>query len=241
VGRRSGMRRWFGGLHSRFGERAKDLFEFEPSAIVPLMKRLEGGSASDHPSVTAAGRATEERPPEGRNPTSIEIPADQRPVCERLAEDVDDLGVFYAFDNPHNFVYLSPSKCEELGIGLGDLRALAVENLRRRRKQFEAHTGATCAMVVVDGDLEASLLVADDLWDANLAGPLEQVRAAKYPGELVVAAPARDLLLLTGSDTPGGVEELRAIVAETWADSDPRRLLTQALLVRRDGRWERFG
>jgi uncharacterized protein YtpQ (UPF0354 family) len=212
---------------------------FEPSAIVPLMKRLEGGSPPDPVSVLAAGRASG-RSPEGGVPTSIEIPADQMPVVERLLEDVDDLGVFYAFDNPDSFAYVSPSKCAELGIGLGDLRALAVDNLRRRREQFEVHTGATHAMVVVDGDLEASLLVADDLWDASLAGPLEQFRA-EYSGELVVAAPARDLLLLTGADTRGGVEALRAIMAETWANSDPRRLLTQALLVRRDGRWERFG
>jgi len=65
-------------------------------------------------------------------------------------------------------------------------------------------------------------------------------RVARLPvaGEIVAAIPARDFLVVSGSQDAEGVEKIRQI-AETVASRAPYRL-TSKLLVRRDGRFVLF-
>ena len=112
-----------------------------------------------------------------------------------------------------------------------DLRKLAVENLERHPAE-----GARCsqddrlAMLTAGGDYEASLL----LFDAS--GADGQV---KVNGDIVVAVPAKDVLLVTGSKNRKGRRALREVAAKLKAES--RYRLTDTLFVYRDGRFARFG
>ncbi|MFC6887322.1 hypothetical protein [Actinomadura yumaensis] len=91
------------------------------------------------------------------------------------------------------------------------------------------------------GGLEAGLLLDD--------GFLEKL-AQDVEGDLVVATPARDVFVASGTGHPDGIDKLRWAVAQVWsedrgdADADPAwdvpagSLLTHRLLVRREGGWE---
>jgi uncharacterized protein YtpQ (UPF0354 family) len=147
-------------------------------------------------------------------------------VFEALNED---LVVVYAQDTPHNIRYLSADDVSQLGLRKGELRALAVANLRRLLPGVELRRGALLSMIRAGGDYEASLLLFDDIWSG---GKLE------VDGEVVVAIPARDLLLFTGSRSRDGIAKLRQVAAQ--ASREASYSLTDRLFVYRNGRFERY-
>ena len=160
----------------------------------------------------------------------IRLPAQQELISEHL---VGDFYIFYVFDLPSLFWFVSRGDCESLGLNAGGLRALSVRNLVKRRRRPEIRQSGTGAMLILDGDLEASLLLADHLW-ARLA--------PQIPGDLIAAVPSRDVLTVSGTDVAGGIPLLRSAVERVWANprTDPKLLLTRSLLVRQDGSWQLF-
>lgn len=139
------------------------------------------------------------------------------------------LTILYAEDRPKQIRYLSPANLQELGLTAAELRPLAVENLRRLLPEIELHRSPTVTMITAGGSYEASLLLLDEVWSDEIV-PVQ--------GEPVIAIPTRDLLLLTGTQTPGGLARLREIASKSVANSSYR--LTDALFVRRDGRFVEF-
>lgn len=96
---------------------------------------------------------------------------------------------------------------------LANLRALAKTHLRLvPRDRFSD--------VVLDGKVDASLLLLDELWD----GTGLVARAVASP--IVAAAPSSDALLVATAGSTEGVAELRS--------------RTPTLLVRRTGTWDRY-
>ncbi len=136
------------------------------------------------------------------------------------------LTILYAEDRPNQIRYLIPQNLEELGLTAAELRPLAVENLRRLLPEIELHRSSSVTRITAGGSYEASLLLLDEVWNGKIV-PVE--------GEPVVAIPTRDLLLLTGTETPGGLAQLREIASKSMAGSSYR--LTDTLFVRRDGRF----
>lgn len=180
--------------------------EPDRSFILPLIKRVE---------------------PEGAGDT-FAVPAEEILVGERLT---DELLVAYVFDLPGMFRYVSPGDCARLQLAPGDLRPLAVRNLTRRRGRPRIRQASAAATFVLDGDLEASLLLVDHLW--------EQI-APQLPGDLIAATPSRDTLVVTGSQVPGGTATLTRGVDAVWRNSQARLLLSRSLLVRHEGSWSVF-
>jgi uncharacterized protein YtpQ (UPF0354 family) len=172
----------------------------DSSLVLPLIKRAE--------------------PPSG-DPVSLPDP----PVMEHL---VGDLFVAYVLDLPDMFQYVNESGCGDLGVQVEELRSLAVHNLTRRRPKPEIRQIPGGVGFVLDGDLEASLLLVPWLWDQL---------DPQIPGDLIAAVPTRDVLMVTGSDVDGGTDALAGGVERVWRAADRRLLLTRDLLTRRDGTW----
>jgi uncharacterized protein YtpQ (UPF0354 family) len=124
-----------------------------------------------------------------------------RPAAERL---VGDLSIVYAFDRPRSLDIMTEAERVALGVPVEELRALAVRNLRRLVPEIRHHESGTGYVLLAGGNFEASLLLLDDLW-VKLSADIK--------GELVACAPARDMILYTGSATPGAVEDLRELAA----------------------------
>ena len=83
--------------------------------------------------------------------------------------------------------------------------------------------------VKAGGNYEASLLAVPDFWSKG---------QFKVDGEIVVAIPARDHLLITGSRNAEGLAKLREVAARVAQDIPQR--ITDTLFVFRDGRFVEF-
>jgi hypothetical protein len=173
------------------------------------------------------------------------------------------------------YEYVARRHCAELGIAPEELRRLATLNLRNLRPDLRMGWYPDARAVTVSlggpsapsepspaspgpqtpppgltppspspglpsaGGLEAGLLLDD--------GFLEKL-AQDVEGDLVVATPARDVFVASGTGHPDGMEKLRWAVERVWSedrgeDDDPNwdvpagHLLTRDLMMWREGRW----
>ena len=148
---------------------------------------------------------------------------------EHLSESFNnELIVVYAEDDPTRMRYLTTS--EDIGVGRQELRALAVENLMRILPKIEMRGDDHVLLVSAGGDYEPSLLLIDEIWTGG---------QVKVNGDIVVAVPARDVLLVTGSRDRTGLKRIRELAAK-FAAQGPYGL-TDTLFVYRNGHFTKFG
>lgn len=152
-------------------------------------------------------------------------------VPESVYESLnDDLIIVYAEDSPNNIRYLTPTNLTELHIQRTELKSLASENLKQVLPKIEREDlGGGLYHLSAGGDYDASLLLLDSVWD--------DMKPA-VSGEIVAALPARDTLLVTGSENQKALAEFKKVVPKIYAESPYH--LTSKLFVRRDGKWEEF-
>lgn len=137
----------------------------------------------------------------------------------------------YLVDQGDDFALVLNRDLQEAGLTLPELHALAVANLWRgaevhvRVQQYSA----VCA-VFLDGNFEASLLLADPLWD--------DVLTEYVTHDYVAAVPAPDVLAFCDSASADGINALRGVVQRVIETGD--ELITDSLYVRRNGQWERL-
>ncbi len=138
-----------------------------------------------------------------------------------------DLVVLYAEDGEGSLSALAAERLEEAGLSRAELARRARANLEARIPQARLTPLDALVLVELDGAYTASLLVVDAFWTP-----------ARFPvaGELLVAAPARGLLAVTGSRAPGGPAALRQLAERGVEELD--HPVSATLLVRRGGRWE---
>lgn len=109
------------------------------------------------------------------------------------------------------------------------LRARAVFNLKQLLpKILMKMPDDDVAVMTAGGNYEPSLLLVDEIWWSG------QIRV---DGEIVVAVPARDSLLITGSNSRAGLASIRAMVAKLAEGPYP---LSRKLFVYRNGRFVEF-
>jgi uncharacterized protein YtpQ (UPF0354 family) len=141
-----------------------------------------------------------------------------------------ELVILYAEDRAGSMRYLTEDNLKELGMSLEELRALAIQNLRRLigdSIQLSGQDGVF--MMTAGGDYDASLLLAEPIWTSG------QVNVS---GDIVVAIPVRGALLVTGNDDPEKIKTMREI-ARVLSHQAPYQL-TDKLFVFRGGHFEVF-
>ena len=146
----------------------------------------------------------------------------------QLVDDfVDDLVVAYAEDTDKIFRYIAR---HEYKGRWENLRSLALDNLKRVAPKIQIH-GVTkdVAGVSAGDDYTSSLLVVNGLWSS--------AERFKVKGDVVVAIPSRELILVTGTEN-GKVNDFRRYVANVYARG--QFPLSQTLLVYRNNRFTRF-
>ncbi|MEK7951247.1 DUF1444 family protein [Luteolibacter soli] len=154
----------------------------------------------------------------------------EKPV-ENVFEDLNkELVVVYGEDSESGIRYFGAEDLAEIKIEQKDLRKLACENLEKLLPPVKTEElAAGYFFLATDGNFEASLLLLDRVWTSG---------APKVKGETVVAIPARDTLLVTGSENKHGLERMRADVKKVVGE-DPYRL-SDKLFVYRDGKFEEY-
>ncbi|NJC70822.1 DUF1444 family protein [Planosporangium thailandense] len=151
------------------------------------------------------------------------------PAAPVLDEFAAELAVAYSFGPPYGQRFVSWLDLDRLGLSRRVLKSRATENLGTMVGSVRVHGESPTLMLSFDG-IESSLLLVDLLWQ-QLAGSVQ--------GELVVGVPARDVVVVTGSQSSQGLDKARRAVERVFFAGD-QHLLTQQLLVRRDGGWEIF-
>jgi uncharacterized protein YtpQ (UPF0354 family) len=151
-------------------------------------------------------------------------PADQ--VVEKFN---DQLVIVYAEDTPLNIRYITGDILDKAGVDRRKLRAMAVANLRRKLPDIKTHEGPVISMLTAGGNYEASLLLLDELWSSG---------RFKVDGDIVIAVPSRDVLLITGSKNSAGIARLRELAGQIMSESN--YTLTTDLFVYRKGAFQRL-
>lgn len=147
--------------------------------------------------------------------------------CEELNAELD---VFYVLDTEYSMRYLGREELADAGALNDDLRLRAVENLHQLLPALECHGDAGTYMLTAGGTYEASLLLFDSIWTSE---------NFDVDGDIVVAVPCRDMLLITGSEDDEALERLRMMAAKLVAEASYP--LTEQFFVRAAGQWELFG
>jgi len=160
-------------------------------------------------------------------------------VTRALDEPFDDLhapvldefagGLFvgYSFGPPFGQRLITWQDLERIEVPRRVLAREAAHNLEAKLGDAQIHGQPPAIMLGFDG-LASSLLLTDALW-ADLADAV--------PGDLIVGLPARDAVIVTGSESVPGLEKVRRAVNRVYFAGD-KHLLTRDLFVRRRGVWE---
>jgi uncharacterized protein YtpQ (UPF0354 family) len=152
-------------------------------------------------------------------------------VPEYVHEDYnEELIILYAEDTPKNMRYLIPDDLAQLKLERKDLRQLACANLRRLLPKIETHSyDDGTYMLTVDGNYEASLILLEEIWNSG---------EIKVDGEIVVAIPSRDLLMVAGSNNREGLQRLNSEALHA-VRATPYHLVP-TLFVHRNGKFVVF-
>lgn len=141
---------------------------------------------------------------------------------------VPGVGITYApVDSPDT--PLGWADLHQLGLDERTLHRLAFGNLHAMIDTASLHGSPPALMASFHG-IESSLLLADVFW-TELVPDL--------PGTPVVAVPARDVLVITGSESPAGLDKAHRCV-ERVMFANPHNSLLSGLLERRGNRWYVF-
>ena len=133
----------------------------------------------------------------------------------------------YLVDAGDRYLYVNRRHLLRAGVTEEQLHSRAVDNLlARAEERLEVRPYREAYFVLMGGDFEGSLLVADSFWETSVAH--------LCPHGVVVAAPARDLLAFSDLTSSEGVAELRGFIARAEKADHP---LTPILLRRTAGSW----
>lgn len=161
----------------------------------------------------------------------ILVRLDDDPYLDEVLLDdfVGDLAVGYTVGPPFGERLVTWVDLDRLGISRRAVRRQAVAHLDANLDHVRIHGQPPALMLSFDG-LESSVLLADGFWE-SLEGSI--------PGEIVVGVPARDVVIVTGSQSRPGLEKARRAVDRVFFAGEGH-LLTRRPLVRRRGAWEVF-
>lgn len=141
----------------------------------------------------------------------------------------DDLFVAYSMGRPHGERLMTWPDFDQLRVSRRELRRRAAGVLDASLDRVRIHGQPPALMMSFEG-IESSLILADEFWD-SLEGSV--------PGEIVIGAPARDVVIVTGSRSAAGLARARRAVDRMFF-AGGRHLLRAGLMVRRRGGWEPF-
>ncbi len=119
----------------------------------------------------------------------------------------EGLIIVYAEDQENTINYFHKEEFEKLKIEKQDLKELSIRNLEEIVPKIERSGENGSYMLIAGGDYEASLILMTDLWNSdNFA----------VDGDLVIAIPNRDLVLITGSNNYEQLKHWETFVHECY-------------------------
>jgi len=160
--------------------------------------------------------------------TRFELKDSDLPIIEPY---LSELHITYVIDNEGYYTIVNSGDLKQWNINKDTLSKTAMENLNilaNGRAQF--HGDSTYGMIVLNGNLEASLMLSDGFWEA-IAQTIKQKN-------LVIGIPAKDVLLITHLESSEGILTLKQAINKIYEQGD--HLITKWLFKRVAGAWSKF-
>jgi len=142
-------------------------------------------------------------------------------------EFLDGLEVAYSFGPPYGDRLVSQTDLDRLDVTRRELHRLAAGNLRAAIEEVRIHGQTPSLMLDFDG-MASSVLLDAEFWED---------KRGMVPGELVIGVPARDVVIITGSQSRQGMAKVRRAVDRVFF-AGAEHLLSRDLLVWRRRAWE---
>jgi len=139
----------------------------------------------------------------------------------------DELYIFYAQDSEHSISYLIKNDIKEYEIETEGLKENSIKNLLNILPEIKSHGENGYFILTAGGDYEASLILEQSIWTKeNFA----------VKGEIVIGIPARDLVLITGSEDEEGIKRLKETINEV--NQTGNHLVSEKIFIWKQGKFE---
>jgi hypothetical protein len=142
----------------------------------------------------------------------------------------DDLNCLYAIDNETGLEIIQERQLQEWKITKDMLHEMALANYRFLiSEKLKTHGDANGVMFIVDGNLEAGLILIDEIWE-QMENQLGE--------EIVIVAPSRDVLFATGKSKSDLIERTTEKAKEIFLKGD--HSLSKNWFIRQNNAWKVF-
>jgi len=158
----------------------------------------------------------------------IELKENEKPIIDIFLADVH---IAYLIDFDSYFTYINQGQLIKWNITKDSITKTALlnlDNLANGRAQF--HGDSTYAMITLNGNVEASLMLSDKFW--------LHISDIVKSNDLIIGIPARDVLLVTHLNCENGLKKLRQGVKQTYEQGD--HIITKWTFKRENGKWIKF-
>ena len=119
----------------------------------------------------------------------------------------DKLVIVYAEDGRSGIAYFTAERFKEAGLNKDSLFDLAMKNLDNILPEIQRNGEDGYYMLTAGGNYETSLILIKSIWSKE---------NMPVKGDIVIAIPTRDLLLVTGSKDADAVNKMRSVAKEAY-------------------------
>jgi len=142
----------------------------------------------------------------------------------------EDLNCLYAIDTGNSFEIIQHRHLKDWNISKEKLHLIAIENFRSLIVQKMTAKGDTNAiMFIVDGNLEAGLVLIDEIW----------LQLEDQIGEqVVITVPSRDVIMATGKSNRIMIDRFKENSKQILLTGD--HPLSKNMFIRESGHWRSF-
>jgi uncharacterized protein YtpQ (UPF0354 family) len=142
----------------------------------------------------------------------------------------DDLNCLYVYDNESGLEIIQERELHELNISKDELHEIAMENYRQLVSQrLNAQSNGEAFWFILDGNLEAGLVLVDEIWD-QVEGHLKE--------EIVICVPSRDVIIATGKSNENVIADFTEKAKQILTTGD--HPLSNNWFIRQNKKWNVF-
>lgn len=141
----------------------------------------------------------------------------------------NELVIVYAEDKEKTISQFTKKDFKELNLSFDELKKIAINNLYNILPQIEKNGENGFYMITAGGSYESSLILLDDIWTKE---------NFKVDGDFVIGIPARDILLITGSNDKDNLLKMINLVKEI--DNTGSHIVSNKLFIRKNQKFELF-
>lgn len=155
----------------------------------------------------------------------------EAPEVELVINNIcEDLNCLYAIDSGNSYEIIQHRHLNAWQIDQSELEQIALDNLTTlTMTNLSVQGDANGLMFVLNGSLEAAIVLMDQVWD-QLEGQIGET--------IVIAVPSRDVLLVTGASNDTMLESFEKTAADIYKSADYP--LSKNFFIREAGTWKLF-